>query len=128
MVHAFTDGRDCSPKSGLEFIEDLEQQAKIATVSGRYYAMDRDHNWERTDRCYKIIKNKNTENKIESAAEIIKKSYEAEITDEFIEPARTKDFKPIKSGDGAIFLILEMTGRGNCWKDFWNRGRKEWSG
>ncbi|MEK7513694.1 MAG: 2,3-bisphosphoglycerate-independent phosphoglycerate mutase, partial [Patescibacteria group bacterium] len=104
LVHAFTDGRDCSPKSGLEFIEDLEQQAKIATVSGRYYAMDRDHNWERTDRCYKIIKNKNTENKIESAAEIIKKSYEAEITDEFIEPARTKDFKPIKSGDGAIFF------------------------
>ena len=101
LVHVFTDGRDCQPKSGLGFVEDLEQQAKMATVSGRYFAMDRDHNWERTDRVYRLLGGKKG---TISASEIIKKSYAVGITDEFIKPSATKDFRPMKSGDGAIFF------------------------
>ncbi len=102
LVHAFTDGRDCPQKSGLGFIEDLASQAKIASVSGRYFAMDRDHNWERTDKAYRLLTiGKKTE---QTASEIIVKSYEDGVTDEFIVPAATKDFRPMKAGDGAIFF------------------------
>ncbi len=104
LVHAFTDGRDTRPKAGLGFVEDLEKNATIATVSGRYWAMDRDHNWERTDRCYKILKNKNIKNSGLTASEIIRKNYSKNITDEFIRPTVTKNFRPIKSGDGVIFF------------------------
>lgn len=101
LVHAVTDGRDCPPKSGLGFIEDLERQAKIASVSGRYFAMDRDRNWKRTDRAYKILTGRRGKF---NASEIIRKSYEKKITDEFVRPAATKFFRPLKTGDGAIFF------------------------
>lgn len=104
VVHAFTDGRDTRTKSGLGFIEDLERQAEIASISGRYYAMDRDHNWGRTDRVYKMLVGPHFAKASLGAALMISKSYKASITDEFIKPTRTKDFKPIKSGDGAIFF------------------------
>lgn len=103
LVHAFTDGRDCDPKTGLGFIEDLEKQAKIGSVSGRYYAMDRDHNWERTDRVYKMLDGR-CQILDKAASEIIRRSYVKNITDEFIHPATTKYFRPIKAGDGAIFF------------------------
>lgn len=104
LVHVFTDGRDCSPKSGLGFVEDLEKQAIIASVSGRYFSMDRDHNWNRTDKTYKMLKNKNKKNSGVTASEIIRKSYDKNITDEFIKPAATKDFRPVRTGDGAIWF------------------------
>lgn len=101
VVHAFTDGRDCSPKSGRGFIEELERQVKVASVSGRYFAMDRDHHWDRTDRVYRLITGKKSRL---SASEIITSSYDKQVTDEFIKPTATKDFRPIKTGDGAIFF------------------------
>lgn len=101
LVHAFTDGRDCPPKSGLGFIEDLEKTALIATVSGRYFAMDRDHNWNRTNKTYKTLMGRMGK---DSAVEIVKKSYAEGVTDEFIRPQATKYFRPIKAGDGAIFF------------------------
>lgn len=90
FVHAFTDGRDTDPKSGLGFLEDLqlfcsETPTKIASVCGRYYAMDRDKRWERIKLAYDLLINGSGE-KFQSAADAIKASYEMNCTDEFIEP------------------------------------------
>ncbi len=90
FVHAFTDGRDTDPKSGLRFMEDLDEfcastQTKIASVCGRYYAMDRDKRWERIKLAYDLLVNGKGDN-FTSAAEGIKASYTAGVTDEFINP------------------------------------------
>ena len=87
-VHAFTDGRDCDPKSGLGFIEELEKHCvattgKIASIVGRYYAMDRDNRWERIKVAYDLmVHGKGTY--AASGHEAIETSYAADITDEFI--------------------------------------------
>lgn len=90
-IHAFTDGRDCDPKSGEGFIAELEEQltkttGKIASLIGRYYAMDRDLRWERVKKAYDLlVHGKGTA--FSSAAEAIQASYKEGITDEFIEPS-----------------------------------------
>jgi 2,3-bisphosphoglycerate-independent phosphoglycerate mutase len=90
-IHAFTDGRDCDPKSGLAFIKTLQnhvstlQNTEIATVTGRYYAMDRDKRWERVALAYHgLVHGKGTP--IASATEAVETSYTAGLTDEFILP------------------------------------------
>jgi 2,3-bisphosphoglycerate-independent phosphoglycerate mutase len=90
FVHAFTDGRDCDPKSGLGFISELEDHmtkttGKVASVVGRYYAMDRDKRWERVKLAYDLMVH-GTGKPVEQATEGIEASYEAGITDEFIKP------------------------------------------
>ncbi len=88
FVHAFTDGRDCDPKSGKEFIKKLEQNlygAKIASVCGRYYAMDRDKRWERVKLTYDLL-TKGIGKQSKKLSENIQKSYDNGITDEFIKP------------------------------------------
>jgi 2,3-bisphosphoglycerate-independent phosphoglycerate mutase len=90
FVHAFTDGRDCDPKSGLGFITDLQQHlnqsvGKIATVSGRYYAMDRDKRWERVKLAYDALV-KGEGEKATDAIAAVEQAYQQEITDEFIKP------------------------------------------
>ena len=90
FVHAFTDGRDVDPKSGVKYISDLqnyiaETKVKLASVVGRYYAMDRDKRWERVKIAYDLLVNgigKPCKNAVESILE----SYEKNITDEFINP------------------------------------------
>ena len=90
FIHAFTDGRDCDPKSGLGFIEELQSEldksvGKIATIVGRYYAMDRDNRWERIKFAYDaMVKGEGT--KFSSAKEAIQSSYANNKTDEFIDP------------------------------------------
>ncbi|NJW51898.1 2,3-bisphosphoglycerate-independent phosphoglycerate mutase [Salinimicrobium oceani] len=89
-VHAFTDGRDVDPNSGKGFIEELqphleETNSKLASIIGRYYAMDRDKRWERTKLAYDLIVNGKGE-KHSNASEAIQKSYDKDITDEFIQP------------------------------------------
>jgi 2,3-bisphosphoglycerate-independent phosphoglycerate mutase len=89
-IHAFTDGRDCDPMSGLNFINELEQKlqnnpAKIASVVGRYYAMDRDKRWERIKLAYDLLVH-GKGSAYESASEAIKDSYANHVTDEFIKP------------------------------------------
>jgi 2,3-bisphosphoglycerate-independent phosphoglycerate mutase len=110
FIHAFTDGRDCDPKSGKAFIEELEQElahctGKIASVVGRYYAMDRDNRWERIKKAYDVMV-KGEGRAFSTASEAINASYENGITDEFIEPAViTKDGQPIaliENGDVVI--------------------------
>ena len=112
-VHAFTDGRDVDPKSGIEFIKRIEKStensgAKLASVIGRYYAMDRDKRWERTKKCYDLLVKGvglQTSNFIDS----IKESYRKNITDEFIEPLIKVDKNGksnglIENGDYVIFF------------------------
>ncbi len=111
FIHAFTDGRDCDPKSGLSFLKELQLHlnaavGKIASVSGRYYAMDRDKRWERIKLAYEVLVNGNGE-KATDAIAAIENSYRKNVTDEFIKPTVivAEDQKPlavIKDGDVVI--------------------------
>lgn len=113
FVHAFTDGRDVDPKSGYGFISELEDKleqtnAKLATVTGRYYAMDRDKRWERVKITYDALVN-GEGTKTNSVLKEIQASYEEDITDEFIKPIINTDEngKPlatIKDDDVVIFF------------------------
>ncbi|WP_395044720.1 2,3-bisphosphoglycerate-independent phosphoglycerate mutase [Flavobacterium sp.] len=90
FIHAFTDGRDVDPKSGVAYIEDITNyiyntNAKLATIIGRYYAMDRDKRWERVKLAYDLIVN-NIGKKTKDAALSMLESYKNNITDEFIDP------------------------------------------
>lgn len=110
FIHAFTDGRDTDPKSGLGFIKELQEHldhsaGTIATVTGRYYAMDRDKRWERVKLAYDALVNgigEASDNVIAS----IEKSYAANVTDEFIKPIINTKAIPgkgqIKEGDAVI--------------------------
>ena len=104
-IHAFTDGRDCDPKSGLGYISELENHlegsnTKIASVIGRYYAMDRDKRWERIKKAYDLL-TKGKGSKFSSASEAIESSYSKDITDEFIEPSVIENVQ-IEAGDVVI--------------------------
>ncbi|TMI88532.1 MAG: 2,3-bisphosphoglycerate-independent phosphoglycerate mutase [Bacteroidetes bacterium] len=111
FIHAFTDGRDCDPKSGLGFIKELQAHlnnsvGKIATVSGRYYAMDRDKRWERIKLAYDALVN-GVGKKATDGIEAVENSYSENVTDEFIKPTViiAEDQQPlakIKDGDVAI--------------------------
>ncbi|HXB29892.1 MAG TPA: 2,3-bisphosphoglycerate-independent phosphoglycerate mutase, partial [Puia sp.] len=96
FIHAFTDGRDTDPKSGYGFIKNLQEHldstgtGKIATVSGRYYAMDRDKRWERVKLAYDTLVNGRGQ-RGQSALQIIEESYAAGVTDEFIKPSVVVD-------------------------------------
>lgn len=110
-IHAFTDGRDTDPKSGLGFVTNLQEHlnqsvGKIASVSGRYYAMDRDKRWERVKLAYDTLV-KGTGPKATDALAAIEQSYAAGTTDEFIKPTVIVDESQqplalIKNGDVAI--------------------------
>ncbi len=106
-IHAFTDGRDCDPKSGKNFLKKLEQHIsesaiEIASVVGRYYAMDRDKRWERVAMAYNLLVH-GTGKKIDSLEQLFDQSYQAGITDEFIEPHVLVDGK-IQERDVVIFF------------------------
>ncbi len=110
-IHAFTDGRDCDPKSGLGFLTDLQAHlnsttGKIATVNGRYYAMDRDKRWERVKLAYDAMV-KGEGNKATDALAAVETSYDHNITDEFILPTVIVDENQqplaiIKDGDAVL--------------------------
>ena len=109
-IHAFTDGRDTDPKSGLCYIEDLDNHlknsaGKIASISGRYYAMDRDKRWERVQLAYDTLVK--AEGPTASAAmDVLKANYANNITDEFIKPTVLKEngaaIATIKDGDAVL--------------------------
>ena len=109
FIHAFTDGRDCDPKSGKYFIQKLEGKlygARIASVCGRYYAMDRDKRWDRIKLAYDMMVN-GVGNKTNNIQESIQESYDNNITDEFIKPIiqvdnYQKHIGNIEEGDAVI--------------------------
>ncbi len=106
-LHLFTDGRDVPPKSAYIYIEMVENKlkelgfGKIASISGRYYAMDRDNNFDRLIKAYDVIVN--NKGQIEpSPKEYIEKSYKEEITDEFFLPAKFTEHGNVEENDGII--------------------------
>ena len=110
-VHAFLDGRDTPPQSAIDFLADLEEELKkynlpqIATISGRYWAMDRDNRWERVQKAYNALLFGEGE-VAQNSAIAIKESYAKEITDEFVEPTITNSSEKsrIKDNDSVIFF------------------------
>lgn len=112
-VHCFLDGRDVGPSTGMGFVEELEDKlqqigvGRIATVSGRYYAMDRDNRWERVEKAYRAMTAGAGETAA-SAVEAVQQSYDKGETDEFVLPTVVQaDGKPvavIQAGDGVIFF------------------------
>ena len=108
-IHCFMDGRDVPPTSGAGYIEQLQAQlqkiglGKIATVSGRYYAMDRDNRWERVVKAYDAMVNGEGASAPDPAA-MMRQSYAEGVTDEFIVPAVVTKDACIKGGDSVIFF------------------------
>lgn len=109
FVHCFMDGRDTDPKSGKGFIEQLDaycqaSAGKIASIIGRYYAMDRDKRWERVKEAYDLLVN-GTGKKATCMVEAVQESYDEGVTDEFIKPIVNANFDGrIKEGDVVIFF------------------------
>jgi 2,3-bisphosphoglycerate-independent phosphoglycerate mutase len=111
FIHAFTDGRDCDPKSGLGFIKDLAAHltltgGKIASICGRYFAMDRDKRWERIKQAYDALVNGKGDTATDAIA-AIENSYRQNITDEFIKPTVIVDeqqhpIATIQDGDAVL--------------------------
>ena len=115
FVHVITDGRDTSPTGGVRYIGKLQDvmnrcaTGRIATVSGRYYAMDRDKRWERTRLAYDAIVHGKAETSSQSPLDAVRQAYEAETTDEFIKPAVITDASgtalgPIHDDDSVVFF------------------------
>lgn len=113
FIHAFTDGRDVDPKSGKEYIQDLQNYikntpVKIASIIGRYYAMDRDKRWERVKLAYDLVVNGTGTKAIDPVA-AVNASYQADVTDEFIAPVAIVDssnepIATIEKDDVVIFF------------------------
>jgi len=107
-VHAITDGRDTNPKIGFEAIKEIQNHidrigvGRIVTISGRYYAMDRDHRWDRVKKAYDIM-TQDGPGDGRSAVEVMLNSYAADLTDEFIIPTRIAP-GAVEPGDGIIFF------------------------
>jgi 2,3-bisphosphoglycerate-independent phosphoglycerate mutase len=110
VTHAFTDGRDTDPKSGEGYLEQLEAVAekrgtgRVATVSGRYYAMDRDRNWERTKRAYDAIVEREADHEAETATDAVRAAYDRTETDEFVEPTLVSGGPALADGDAVFFF------------------------
>ena len=109
FVHAFLDGRDVDPSSAAEYVAELEEKikeigvGKVASVSGRYYAMDRDNRWERVQKAYDVIAY-GKGGAADDAVAGIKASYEAEVTDEFVVPFAVGGYAGMEDADGVIFF------------------------
>ena len=108
-LHCIMDGRDTDPHSGKGFLADLQAKldelglGKIASVSGRYYAMDRDNNWDREEKAYAAFVY-GEGNHAANAAEAIEASYAADVTDEFVIPVVTCEGGRVQDGDTVIFM------------------------
>ena len=109
FVHCFLDGRDVPPSSGKGYVEQLQAKCRelgvgqIATVMGRYYAMDRDKRWDRVQRAYDAIANGEGPFE-EDAAAAVQKSYDAGVTDEFVEPVVCAKGGQVRDNDSVIFF------------------------
>lgn len=115
-IHIFTDGRDTDSKSAIKFISDLQKNiesenlpGKITSIIGRYYAMDRNKNWDRTQMAYRCLVN-SVGNKEKNPIDALSKYYARDITDEFIKPTliidENNNYRPIKDNDAIIFFNI----------------------
>jgi 2,3-bisphosphoglycerate-independent phosphoglycerate mutase len=110
VTHAFTDGRDTAPTSGAGFLREFEAVTEeygtghVATVTGRYYAMDRDENWERTKRAYDAIVHREAPHAAASAVDAVEQSYDRDTTDEYVEPTLVEGGPALADGDAVVFF------------------------
>jgi 2,3-bisphosphoglycerate-independent phosphoglycerate mutase len=118
FVHCFLDGRDTPPHSGIDYLRQLQQKMRelgvgsIASIVGRYYAMDRDNRWERVERAYRAVVHGEAERRSADPIDAVRKSYEQGTTDEFVEPvvitaggeATAKPLTQIRDEDAVIFF------------------------
>jgi len=118
FVHCFLDGRDTPPHSGIDYLRKLQQKmrelsvGRIASLTGRYYAMDRDNRWERIERAYRAAVHGEAERRSADPIEAVRKSYEQGVTDEFVEPVvitagsepGATGVAPIRDDDAVIFF------------------------
>src|SRR5262249_17124022 len=118
FMHCFLDGRDTPPTSGLDYLRPLQQKmreyslGRIATVVGRYYAMDRDNRWERIEKAYQAMVHGEAENKSPDPMEAVRRSYEQGVTDEFVAPivittgtrGAAEPVGPVRDNDAMIFF------------------------
>ncbi|MFB6096435.1 MAG: 2,3-bisphosphoglycerate-independent phosphoglycerate mutase [Haloferacaceae archaeon] len=110
VTHAFTDGRDTDPRGGRAYLADLQAvvdaqgTGDVATVTGRYYAMDRDQNWERTKRAYDAIVEREAPHEAPDPVAAVEASYERGDTDEFVEPTLIEGGPALADGDAVIFF------------------------
>src|SRR5260370_31871851 len=92
FIHCFMDGRDTPPHSGRDFVRQLQQKIRelgvgqIATLVGRYYAMDRDNRWERIELAYRAVVHGEAETRTDDPLTALQRSYEQDVTDEFVKP------------------------------------------
>lgn len=112
FIHAFTDGRDTDPKSGLGFLTDLHNHlnatvGKIASITGRYYAMDRDKRWERVKLAYDALVNDGG-NKTYDILAAVERSYQEGVTDEFIKPIINQNLSDTKIADGDAVICFNF--------------------
>jgi 2,3-bisphosphoglycerate-independent phosphoglycerate mutase len=107
-VHAFLDGRDTPPKSAIGYLEQFQADVggdgavRIATIAGRYYAMDRDKRWERVEKAYRALIGAHGE-RADDAVAAVASAYKRGETDEFVRPAVVGDYRGMKDGDGLLF-------------------------
>jgi 2,3-bisphosphoglycerate-independent phosphoglycerate mutase len=118
FVHCFLDGRDTPPHSGRDFVRQLQQKMRelgvgqIASLVGRYYAMDRDNRWERMELAYRAVVHGEAETRTDDPVAALQKSYEQDVTDEFVKPivvtkgsaASAAAVGPIREDDAVIFF------------------------
>ena len=108
LIHCITDGRDSNPTDGIKHIENLnnlvnsQSNSRICSISGRYFSMDRDNRWERTELAYKAIIEGNTKKTFDDPVKIIEESYNDSLTDEFLEPVVNNNFDGSKNGDALL--------------------------
>jgi 2,3-bisphosphoglycerate-independent phosphoglycerate mutase len=108
VIHAFTDGRDTLPTRGARFMRDTERfcakvgTGRIGTVVGRYYAMDRDQRWDRTQRAYDLLVHGRGDHEADSGLAAVRAAYERDETDEFITPTTVGDDARIRPGDAVV--------------------------
>ncbi|MEE8349857.1 MAG: 2,3-bisphosphoglycerate-independent phosphoglycerate mutase [Acidobacteriota bacterium] len=115
FIHAFTDGRDTSPRGAMEYLRQVERKAenigvgRVASVSGRYFAMDRDQRWDRTEKAYRAIVEGSGDRNFLDPLEGVRSSYQSDVTDEFILPFAIEDkdgspVGPLQNQDAVIFF------------------------
>lgn len=109
-IHAFLDGRDTPPRSAKESLKKLSQLTQlincgqIASISGRYYAMDRDKRWDRIERVYNLLTTATTDFHSDDPIQALEQAYERNENDEFVQPTLIKNASPIQEGDIIIFM------------------------
>ncbi|HEY5045307.1 MAG TPA: 2,3-bisphosphoglycerate-independent phosphoglycerate mutase [Solirubrobacteraceae bacterium] len=107
VVHAFTDGRDTLPHAGVDFLRELDEMTgparpRVGSVVGRYWAMDRDRRWDRTQRAYDLLVHGRAERRADSGEAAVREAYERGETDEFIEPTLVGAEARIRPGDSVV--------------------------